>query len=345
MFKRLFSESRMARECYVRFCEKFFSFIERFTHQKIIFVAIFMICLPLVTLNGKQKSIIGSDGTGFFVNYARVLNHIHHCRVNNKIPVVYWNSKSSYYDENGYNGSKNAWEYYFEPVSEEIYEQGDFINSESYWDNFSVLWDYHQYISNLHLLNQDKRNNFINVTHQNICHFWNAPVNGKHIYDEEFRSFVKKELIDPYIKVKPNIQEKVESFFQQNMAGKKTIGIHLRGRHLQNILPFVPIQVILEEANKLADNDTVFFIATDQYPLIKQAQDTLKGTVVFCDIERFEQTTSPDAGPKKLHPKLGEDVLVEALLLAQCDYLVHTISTVSTCVLYLNPTMKHLCLY
>lgn len=42
MFKRLFSGSRMTRECHVRFCEKLSGFVGRFTHQKI-----FLICLTL----------------------------------------------------------------------------------------------------------------------------------------------------------------------------------------------------------------------------------------------------------------------------------------------------------
>jgi hypothetical protein len=133
------------------------------------------------------------------------------------------------------------------------------------------------------------------------------------------------------------------------MAGKKTIGIHLRGKHMvsltENILPPVPVHIILEIANKLADSDTQFFVATDQKSLIKEAQQLLKGKVIFCDIDRFDRTTMPVPGQDKMDPKSGEDVLIEALLLSKCDFLVHTISTVSTCVLYFNPTMNHVCLY
>ena len=91
--------------------------------------------LPNLVIANPRKSVIGSDGTGFFVNYCRVLNHIQHCRLNNQIPVVYWNESSSYYDENGYNGSLNAWEYYFEPVSGEKYEITDLIRRDSYADS------------------------------------------------------------------------------------------------------------------------------------------------------------------------------------------------------------------
>lgn len=294
-----------------------------------------------------RKSVIGSDGTGFFVNYCRVLNHIQHCRLNNQIPVVYWNESSSYYDENGYNGSLNAWEYYFEPVSDEKYEITDPIRRDSYAesDGFSTVWDYHQYVDNLCLCSSEDRKNFINITNGQFGNWWTGPNNGKHLYDKEFRSFINRELITPYIKIKANIQEKIELLYSDQLAGKKTIGIHLRGRHLYGILPFVPIEVILETANSLADENTQFFIATDQQPLIDQAKRLLKGKVIFYDMDRFEITTSPYPGVPKLHPKLGEDLLIEAMLLSRCDHLVHTISTVSTAVLYLNPTMSHTLLY
>jgi hypothetical protein len=308
----------------------------------IISLMIFSSTIPI--FSNQEKSIIGNDSTGFFVNFCRVLNHLYHCKIHNKTPVVYWGSDSAYWSEDGYNDATNAWEYYFEPVSEEKYVPGDYVRRESYSDNFSVLWDYHQYISNMKYCSLEDRENFIRVTKGNLNCYWAAPTGGLHIYDQRFRKTVKNDLIDPYIKIKPSVTERVDSFFLENMEGKQVIGIHLRGRHIGNILPFVPIQTILEKANELGDDQTIFFIATDQFPLIEEARAVLKGRVIYCDIPRFETTTSPAGGPK-LHPKLGEDLLVEALLLSKCDNLIHTISTVSTAVLYFNPTMKHVCLY
>jgi len=299
----------------------------------------------------KEKSVVTSDATGFFVNFARTLNHIHYCSLHDKTPIAYWDNASSYWSNEGYNGSKNVWEYYFEPISNQTYERGDPIRLASCSENFSVFWDMHQYIDNIKVCTPEEKKAFLNITNRKINHYWNAPTDGRHLYNKNFRSFVKKELIDPYIKIKPCIQEKIDSFFSQNMAGKKTIGIHLRGKHMvypaKQILPYVPVKTILEIANKLADQNTQFFVATDQLSLLKEAQSSLKGKVIFYeDIERSNQPTLIYIpGGEKVHPKLGEDVLIEAQLLSKCDFLVHTISTVSTCVLYFNPTMEHICLY
>ena len=58
--------------------------------------------------------------------------------------------------------------------------------------------------------------------------------------------------------------------------------------------------------------------------LLEQAKRELNGPVIYYECQRFWESTAPASG-NKLHPKLGEDVLVEAMLLSQCDFFVHTI--------------------
>ena len=128
------------------------------------------------------------------------------------------------------------------------------------------------------------------------------------------------------------------------MQGHKVIGIHLRGKFLGPEVVTVPFDVIFETANKLSDDNCIFFIATDQQPLLEQAQRKLNGRVIFYETQRYGKTTSPTPKMKR-HPKMGEDVLIEVLLLAHCDYLVHTLSNVSTAALYFNPSMNHILLY
>jgi thioredoxin reductase (NADPH) len=60
MFKRLFSGSRMTRECHVRFCEKLSGFARGFTHQKYCIAGVLSVgCLSAATLLAPLLSLTG----------------------------------------------------------------------------------------------------------------------------------------------------------------------------------------------------------------------------------------------------------------------------------------------
>lgn len=46
-----------------------------------------------------------------------------------------------------------------------------------------------------------------------------------------------------------------------------------------------------------------------------------------------------------MHTEMGEDVLVETMLLSRCNHFVHTISNVSTAALFFNPDLEHTMMY
>lgn len=289
----------------------------------------------------------GCEGWGFYAEFLWVINHLHYAIRHNKVPVIYWGSDFAYYQEPGYNKSTNCWEYYFEPVSNISYEEDDIVIKQHWYDdnNFSALWNYGQYIENLPLLDIIAGNKVVKVTSKSFGKGEKYPVGNDHLYGQEFRTYVKEKIIDRFIHLKKPILDKIEAFYQKYMAGKKTIGIHLRGSFLGNEVPAVPLSEILREANLQADETTQFFIATDQIPLLEEAKKWLNGKVIFFESDRFNNTTSPIAGGQKLDPILGENVIVEMFLLSRCDYFIHTISNVSTTVLYFNPTLKHTVLY
>ncbi|MDR3550121.1 MAG: hypothetical protein P4L31_01810, partial [Candidatus Babeliales bacterium] len=69
--------------------------------------------------------------------------------------------------------------------------------------------------------------------------------------------------------------------------------------------------------------------------------DLLKGRkIIYYDCFRSDNG-NPLHFRKPSPGQLGQDVLIEALLLSRCNALVHTYSNVSTGALYFNPTAKH----
>jgi hypothetical protein len=151
-------------------------------------------------------------------------------------------------------------------------------------------------------------------------------------------------LVSKYIRLNPIVQHKVDYFYQARMAGRKTIGIHLRGTDKGSEEKLVSAQKIAEIALKYADMNTQFLIATDEQRLLDQLVRLLGNyTVIYYDCYRSMNGVALHMR-KPLPPicQVGEDVLVEVSLLAQCDLLVHTLSNVSTACLYFNPGMPHI---
>jgi len=271
------------------------------------FLLSLLLIIPHVAYSAEpQKHVIGCWYGGFFSCFCAVLNQLDWCEANNKTPAVYWGPLSYYYVEGGYrNEHTNVWEYYFEPVSRMRYEPGDQVyNVYTFTDGPSCrfCWD---------KINQQTR-------------------------DYAFY------LITKYVKINPIVQQKIDDFSRANMRSN-TIGIHLRGTDKKIEEEPVSPEQITAAALTYADSDTQFLLATDEQQLLDRMIALLPGRkIFFYNCYRSDDGTPLHIGQKKVLPaQLGEDVLVEVLLLAQCSMLVHTVSNVSTGVLYFNPYLPH----
>jgi hypothetical protein len=255
-----------------------------------------------------EKHVIGCWHAGFFSNFFGVLNHLYWCEQTGNAPVVYWGRESFYWHKDGYNGSLNAWEYFFEPVSSQT-------ASESEPRDARFLVDPSIYVFPPTTITSETRE----------------------------RTLLANRLINTYIKINSIVDNKVTSFFSNNMLGKKTIGIHLRGENKTLEVRGVDPLIILAKANKEAEllGDCQFLVATDEYRLLALAEKTLKRKVIYYPCQRANDSISLFfLSSVKNKAVLGEDVLIEMLLLTQCDLFLHTYSNVSSAVLYFNPFLK-----
>jgi len=261
---------------------------------------------------GAKKLVIGylSAQHGMFSVLCRIPHVIAWCESNGKIPVVYWNQSCPYYHAGGFNGSTNVWEYYFEPVSGEKYVPGDEITCSLF-------------VSGGHLM----------------------PPTHKEAQSWDHRDFRKKikPYVDKYLKVKPEIQKKVDAFYEDHIKGRKTIALHLRGTDKATEIQPVALEDLCSIANEYAAKSPgcQFFVCTDELSLLTRAQELLHGEVIAYDAFR-----SRDGNPLHLDhsheqspAQLGEDVIIEVLLMARCDLLVHTWSNVSLGAMYFNATL------
>jgi hypothetical protein len=150
-------------------------------------------------------------------------------------------------------------------------------------------------------------------------------------------------LITKYIKIKTPIQKKIDAFYEKNMLNKKTIGIHLRRTDKYIEEKLISVQQIIESTLKNSDTDAQFLIATDEQVSLNSMINLLKDrTVIYYDCYRSTNGKPLHKSPPKA--QLGEDALIEVLLLAKCNKLIHTISNLSTAVLYFNPHITNILL-
>lgn len=257
----------------------------------------------------ERKLVIG-EASGLFSCFFVALNSIVWCDKNNVKPVIYWGPQCKYY-EDGYDKTNNAWEYYFEPVSSAKYEPGDQI-----WKNNKAIDGYTTSL----LTRRHRRTN-----------------KDMRMHRRKINAYIKK-----YIKLKPSLQEKIDDFYQKNIAGKKTIAIHVRGtdKYLEN-RPFNP-SLIFAQANRIAAQypNCQFLVATDEQAILEKAKKELHRKVIHYDAYRSPSGTPLHYNNSYNKAKQGEEVIIEAYLLAKCDIFLHTISAVSSAVLFLNPESR-----
>lgn len=146
--------------------------------------------------------VITKAKDGLFADYVGVLANLIWCEENSITPVVYWGNNSEYYQKEGYNGSENVWEYYFEQVSALSYKPGDAKDG-------LLVWEYGRNPAG-YIIPRSFDKDYL------------------FMLEKSYRARIHK-IVDKYIKLKPAVSEKIEQFYRIHMAGKKTIGIHLRG--------------------------------------------------------------------------------------------------------------------
>ena len=284
--------------------------------KRVILIPLILIFLGVnfnfLSGNSGKFVIGGRTDCGFFSNFLAVLNNLHWCEKTNQIPIVYWPKEGIYYDPRGCNGiiSDNIWDYYFYPVSDMAYSWPDKINFAPFPpDNFCV------------------------ATHPNTS----VP------YPDKFLRNYMHGLIARYIKIKEPTQNKIENFYKNNIKGKRTVSIHIRGTDKFTEVRPIPLDQIFAVANKYVPCQ--FFIATDDELILNEAKKKLKGNVIHynsCRVNRVAGVHNSPPCPGKTRAYLGEEALIDCILLGRCDLLIHTWSNLSIASLLFNPELEHI---
>lgn len=141
-------------------------------------------------------------------------------------------------------------------------------------------------------------------------------------------------LIEKYIKIKPNTQEKIDSFVNSYFKSSEfIIGVHYRGTDkvvAGSEAPRVPyasvVEVLKKQIDSLLDKNYLIFIATDELDFIHYVNKKFPGRVC-ANMEAHE-----------IHDNYhrGQQAVIDCVLLSKSDLIIRTDSNLSLCSSFFN---------
>lgn len=330
------------RACFWRYRDFFQSLIQ---NEPFYFISSFGKTLRFrLKHRGKNYQYIAWAYSGFFANLRAIVYEIIAAEENGKIPVVvssrYALEKYNYsmsahrnlfWSKEGYHGRHNTWEYYFEPPSG-ISVDFDFI----------AIRDVKKTYENSRFF---PREDFIaNFSHYGYINKKWATTNGMSDYPTPTFQIKMAEALKRYVKIKPAIMEQVEAFYRQNMAGFAVVGVHIRRTDLENKESIgMTNGLYLELIDRYLEYQKIF-LATDcdktLHDMNEVYGDKLLHTAAFRG--KDNRGIHNQWEPELSKPQLGEEVLIDALLLARCDLFIHGNSSMNFAILNWQPRLPHI---
>ena len=247
----------------------------------------------LSSFGNKNKQLIfyvikRQVGSGFFSNFFFVLNHIRIAERFNFIPVVDMkNFKTIYNDKSKKYKNKNFWEVYFKKITKydlkEVYKSNNVIFSSNFLPSDTNLFK------------------------------WNK---------NNLRKIYKK-----YIKINPKFLLKKNYFIKKNFK-QKTLGVHFRGTSYKKARShsFQPnLKIMIDLINSLIkkNNYKKIFVITEEQIYLDGLKKKFKDKLIFYESYRSYKDDAFKKYPRKDHRyKLGEETLIETLILSECDGLI-----------------------
>ncbi len=230
-----------------------------------------------------------NPGKGFFSNVAFVINHIKVAIDNGFIPIVDMENFVTWYNEkNKIFKTNNAWEYYFEQIS-----------------NFSLKEVYNS--KNIILTNRNfyRSSGFLDSINE----------------DKELKNIFQK-----YIVIQKNKLKVIHYLRKKLFEKKKILGVHFRGTGYKIGRQPHPatIKQMVNRLNKILskENYDKIFLVTEDLNNFKAILTEFKDKVIYLNnsIRENNSNTAFNTYPRLNHRyKLGRDILIEACLLSYCD--------------------------
>ena len=279
---------------------------------------------------------------GFFSLFFQAVGQAYLAQKAGMTPAVYFNSNCLYWSDEGYNGERNLWNYFFEslsPVGIEDLFPGISVNALERYDisQFQKLCVGTPIVPNAEYPEDV-------IEYKSPLGVWSQ------------RRFVH-DLVNRYAILKPAIREKLDAYERENFSSHKVIGVHYRGleksqgKTQDGVVPGIGFSMqdfyIDEIRSRLRRYPSAkIFVATDSAQFLENAREQFGEAVLSREATRLNEDDEILGLHFKQHaemakPLLAEEVLLDAHLLSRTNFLVHGVSNVSNAALYFNPELPH----
>ena len=253
--------------------------------------------------SSKTYYIIWREGGGFFSILSSVLCHLQIAESLGFIPVVDFKNFTSTYSENQQiNGSHNMWEYYFEPIHDasldEVYESGNFVITDGRHPAGAVM-----------SVSQDE--SLLDTFHK-------------------------------YVVLNPTTLATLNSAKKHVEIDEFTLGIHFRGQEMRRARghPFPPtLQQVFSNTDLLLTRGAFkrIFLVTEgaeyEKAFIKRYGSLVQTLPHYRRFKKNSYSINPRVNHRFL---LGQEILIDTLLLSECGALISGSSNVSEMAILLN---------
>lgn len=277
------------------------------------------------------KLIIVPNPGGFFSNFNKVIDHISSSLNRNGIRAIEidWRVEKTKRNFRVHEGIKEQFSY-------GVCEDGNL------WELFFEQLSCAKRLSFIRRVTSQYNNH--GITGQSAYSVYKSGGEWRTRYHEVFKE---------YIRIKPHIIKRVEDFYSDKMASKHCIGVHIRNlahkrEQPKHELPSMEKYIckINNVIQKAGTSNIVIFVATEVEEAIGKLRNIFGDLVIVQpNVERAPRFSEKWNGivhidNKNPSAKLGEDILIDCLLLAKCNTFVHITSNIATAVGYINPSIE-----
>jgi hypothetical protein len=209
---------------------------------------------------------------------------------------------------------------YYIDFSNSIYRVGN----DNVWD-----WFYEQPYSNLIPAPSDVEK-VVGIIFDQQSEFVSPNICPNNEQEIQKRREIFSNIISKYIHLKPEMQQKVDSFVQKNYLGKRVLGLHLRGTDHPNKSR---ISNYMQKIKDTMDNYDALFVCSDEHERFRMVECTFGDKVISWNSIRSKNKDTPlhsHPQDRRYHRnntmeyqrKIAEDVVLETYLLSRTDFLM-----------------------
>jgi len=265
-----------------------------------------------VTMPGPYTLVVIAWNAGFFSHVNRVVNHLHHSLGRDgcaAIRVDWRVNEDTPLFVYGTEQDGELWQRFFEPL-EFVGAPAEERTSYEYADLS---------MTGLHAYRMYKRGSR-----------WRANYG---------RAFGR------HVRVREELRARAQELWRDGASRTRNIGVHVRHPEHSHECPHdIPtLEVFVSRTRKLLGRDDAarVVLATDVREAVDAFGEEFRGRLlVQPEVARAPVADNQYSLGAPAGLPLGEQALIDALLLARCDQLLHTTSNLATAVGYMNPRLR-----